>query len=110
MNKNNIKQLLQALKKNPSDSFAKFAIALELLKINEVSKARVLFESILEQDPGYLGVYYHLGKLHEYQNQYAEAIRIFRQGLELARQQGQKRTFTELEEAIEKLNSEMNHE
>lgn len=110
MNKNNIKQLLQALKKNPGDSFLKFALALELLKSNEVSKARVLFESILKQDPGYLGVYYHLGKLYEYQNQFTDALSLYRKGLEIAREQGQKRTFTELEEAIEKINSEINHE
>ena len=110
MNKKNIKHLLQALKKNPSDSFAKFALALELLKSNEVSKARVLFESVLKQDPAYLGVYYHLGKLYENQNQYKDAVNIYRRGLELARQQGENRTYAELEEAIENLNSEMNHE
>lgn len=110
MNKNNIKQLLQALKKNPSDSFAKFALALELMKSDEVSKAKVLFESILEQDPGYLGVYYHLGKLYEQQQLFSKAIELYRKGLALAQQQGQKRTYTELEEAIENLNSEMNHE
>lgn len=110
MNKNNIKKLLQALKKNPADSFAKFALALELLKSDEVSKARVLFESILEQDPGYLGVYYHLGKLYEQQQLYEEALELYQKGVELARQQGQNRTCSELEEAIEFLNSEMNHE
>ena len=110
MNKNNIKQLLQALKKNPSDSFAKFALALELLKSDEVSKARVLFESILEQDPGYLGVYYHLGKLYEQQQLFKKALELYQKGVELARQQGQSRTCSELEEAIEFLNSEMNHE
>lgn len=110
MNKNNIKHLLQALKKNPSDSFAKFALALELMKSDEVSKAKVLFESILEQDPGYLGVYYHLGKLYEHQQLFSKAIELYHKGLALAQKQGQKRTYTELEEAIENLNSEMKHE
>jgi chorismate synthase len=60
---NKIRELAGYLKKNPNDSFTKFALALELLSLNDVSKAQGLFESVLKQDPDYLGVYYHLGQI-----------------------------------------------
>lgn len=105
-----IRQLAVYLKKNPGDSFVKFALALELLKENQVTKAQVLFESVLEQDPGYLGVYYHLGKLYERQNRPADASRLYQKGISVARKQNQKKTEFELAEALEQLKQESDHD
>tara|TARA_R100001143_G_scaffold63588_2_gene72825 strand:- start:82657 stop:82992 length:336 start_codon:yes stop_codon:yes gene_type:complete len=108
--KNKIKSLALNLKKNPADSFSKFALALELLKTNEVSKARILFESVRKQDPGYLGVYYHLGKLYEGMGLYREAFQSYSDGIVLAEKQDNRRTISELKEALEILKIEMNNE
>lgn len=108
--KDKIKTLAMHLKKNPADSFSKFALALELLKMNEVSKARILFESVLKQDPNYLGVYYHLGKLYENMGLYQEAFRSYTEGIILAEKQHNRRTLSELKEALEILKIEMNNE
>ena len=102
----NIKQLAGYLKKNPNDSFSKFALALELLKLDEVSKARVLFESVLKQDPEYLGVYYHLGKLYENSGRTDDAQKMYTRGIELANKQNNERTLLELKEALEILKIE----
>lgn len=109
-NSHHIQQLALFLKKNPNDSFAKFALALELLKAGEVTKARILFESVLEQDPGYLGVYYHLGKLYQQSERYTEAGRLFKKGIELAGKQNDTRTKAELHEALDELNYLTDHE
>lgn len=108
--KNKIKTLALQLKKDPADSFSKFALALELLKRNEVSKARILFESVLKQDPDYLGVYYHLGKLYESMGLYQEASRCYRDGIRIAEKQAHSRTLSELKEALQILKIEMNDE
>jgi Tfp pilus assembly protein PilF len=105
-----IKKLVTFLKQNPDDSFTKFALALELIKQNEVSKARVLFESVLKQDPGYLGVYYHLGKLYEQIGLQADARILYTDGIELAATRGDKRTELELKDALETLNIELDYE
>ncbi|PWN08208.1 tetratricopeptide repeat protein [Rhodohalobacter mucosus] len=102
-NSDKIKQLAGYVKQNPGDSFSKFALALELMKQNSVSKARVLFESILAQDPDYLGVYYHLGKLYERIGLNGEAETLYKQGVDLAREQGNQRTEAELIDALELL-------
>lgn len=109
VNKNIIK-LAGYLKKNPNDSFSKFALALELNKIGEVSKARILFESVLEQDPGYLGVYYHLGKLYESTGRVGEAKIMYSDGMTLAKQQENEKTRIELAEALEILMIESENE
>lgn len=102
-NEGKIKKLAGFVKKNPADSFSKFALALELMKKNEVSKSRVLFESILKQDPDYLGVYFHLGKLYEGLDMKEQALSLYRKGVELARRQNNQRTEAELKDAIELL-------
>ena len=109
-NRDKIKKLVQFLKKNPDDSFTRFALALELIKQNEVSKAGVLFESILEQDPGYLGVYYHLGKLYEQTGRHSDARNLYHEGIRLAKEQGELRTELELKDALETINIELDHE
>lgn len=103
-----VRQLAKSLKENPDDSFIKFALALELLKQDDVTKAKVLFESILEQDPDYLGVYYHLGKLYERSGRHKDAKRLFTDGIEIAQKQNNERTRQELKEALESLNIELN--
>lgn len=109
-NKNNIKHLARQVKENPDDSFTKFALALELLKLNEVTKSRVLFESILKTDPDYLGVYYHLGKLYETTGNPGEAKQLYTTGIEVANRQDNHQTKLELQEALDTLNTEHDHD
>lgn len=105
-----IARLALYLKKNPDDSFSKFALALELLKQNEVTKSRVLFESILKQDPEYLGVYYHLGKLYEQIGFLQQAHDLYQQGIILAKNQNNAKTESELKDALELIKIELSHE
>ncbi len=109
-NKKNIQRLAGFLKKNPEDSFTKFALALELLKSGEVSKARVLFESVLKQDPDYLGVYYHLGKLYERTGRLSEAAGMYKTGLMVAEKKSDTRTVIELNDALELIKPDLNHD
>lgn len=107
---NHIAKLAGYLRANPDDIFSKFALALELLKVNEVSKARILFESVLEQDPGYLGVYYHLGRLYEQIGLFSDAKKIYETGIILAGKQNNEKTRIELTEALEILHTETEHD
>ncbi len=104
-----IKRLARYVRDNPDDSFSKFALALELLKNNQVEKALTLFESIYKNDPGYLGTYYHLGKLYQDMDRKGDAERMFREGAVLAAQNHNPKTLSELNEALEELR-EADHE
>jgi tetratricopeptide (TPR) repeat protein len=109
-NRAKIKKLAAFLKKNPNDSFSKFALALELLKNNQVEKSLKLFESIHRHDPEYLGVYYHLGKLYQSLNRFDDASKCFMEGVEVAENQNEQRTLSELKDALDELEIEQNEE
>jgi Tfp pilus assembly protein PilF len=109
-NRAKIQKLAIILKDNPDDSFAKFALALELLKNNQVEKPLKLFESIYRHDPEYLGVYYHLGKLYQSLKRFNDAARCYREGLVVAENQNEQRTLSELNDALDELEIERNDE
>lgn len=99
-----IKKLATYIKENPDDSFSKFALALEFKKIEQYDKARVLFENIRNSDPGYVGVYYHLGKVYELLEMNKQAAITYKEGIRIASSNKEKeRTVSELREALEEL-------
>lgn len=101
-----ISELAKAIKEHPEDSFYKFALALEMLKIDEKTKARVLFESIKNSDPEYVGVYYHLAKLYEDMGETELATNTYRTGITVAIKLSDLKTKQELEAALVNLEFE----
>lgn len=102
-----IKQLARQIKKDPDDSFSKFALALEFRKQGKLKNARILFEDILKNDPDYIGVYYHLGKLYEMYDRLQDAKKMYEQGIPRADRLKKSRTKSELQEALLNLEIEM---
>jgi len=98
--KNKIKQLVSYIKRNPNDSFSKFALALEFLKMDKTDKARILFENIRDKDPDYIGVYYHLGNLYATTGAPEKARSTFKTGIEKARKANESHAASELQEAL----------
>ena len=105
-----IKQLARQIKNNPGDSFSKFALALEFRKQGEFKKARILFEDILQSDPDYVGVYYHLGKLYEALDRLSDSKELYKRGIKVASEQKKSRTKSELKEALMQLEIEMDEQ
>jgi hypothetical protein len=98
-----IEKIRQMLLENPADSFLQHALALENIKIGNDEAARLLFGEILNRDPGYIGSYYHLGKLLERNGKTDEAIKVFEKGMEEAKKAGDNHAFSELRGAYEEL-------
>lgn len=86
------------------DSFLEHALALEYIKINEFEKAIDLFRAVLQRDPGYVGSYYHLGKLHEKMGNVKEALDVYQAGMNEARKAKDNHSYNELNAAFEDLN------
>ena len=103
-----ISKLAARIQKDPRDSFSKFALALELLKIGEQQRALTLFRNILENDPDYVGVYYHLGKLHEDLGENNLALEIYNKGIAIATEQRDTHSASELQGAKMNLEFEIN--
>ena len=98
-----IEKLMEFLNANPADSFVQHALALEYIKLGNDSEARLLFESVLKREPGYIGSYYHLAKLLERIEQKENAIKVYERGMEEAKKSGDNHSLSELRSAYEEL-------
>ena len=98
-----IEKIKEMLVGNAKDSFLCHALALEYIKLGNDSEARKLFESILENEPGYIGSYYHLAKLLERIGETDAAIKVYEKGMEEARKVGDNHALSELRSAFEEL-------
>ncbi|HMP88159.1 MAG TPA: hypothetical protein PKE63_12840, partial [Lacibacter sp.] len=59
--------------------------------------------AVLLDAPGYVGSYYHLGKLLERAGEAEEAVRCYERGMEQARLKGEQHALNELRAAWEEL-------
>jgi len=98
-----IEKITTMLAENPKDSFLCHALALEYIKLGNDHDARKLFESIVENEPGYIGTYYHLAKLLERIGETDKAIQIYKKGMEEAKKAGDDHSLSELRSAFEEL-------
>ncbi len=96
-----IEKLLEFLQGSPADSFLQHALALEYIKTGNDGAAKKLFEEILHREPGYVGSYYHLGKLLERQADITGAISIYSHGMSEAKKAGDNHAYNELQAAKE---------
>ena len=76
-----LQQLTDFLKENPNDPFLQYALATEHLKRGHTDEALRYYEGLVTHQPGYIGTYYHLGKLYEALNRRDEAIMIYEKGM-----------------------------
>lgn len=98
-----IELLTKYLEKSPEDSFLLHALALEYVKKGRMQDAINLWEKVLAGDPGYVGSYYHLGKALEAIGQEERAVEVFASGIAVAKQQGETKAQSELQQALDEL-------
>lgn len=100
---NRIEVLRGFLNDNPNDSFSRYALALEYIKLGRNDEALREFESVVKNDPGYVATYYQLGQLYQKLGQKHEAEKTLRTGITVAAKAGDEHTRSELEAALETL-------
>lgn len=98
-----IAQIKAFLESSPNDSFLKHALALEYIKLQDDRSAKSTFEELLAYEPGYVGSYYHLGKLLERTGDPAAAIVVYEKGMKVAREKNDLHAYGELQAAHEDL-------
>ncbi|MEX0680752.1 MAG: tetratricopeptide repeat protein [Balneolales bacterium] len=106
MSQQRIAKLQEFLNEDSNDSFSRFALALEHLKLDDVNTARSHFEYIRDHHPGYVGVYYHLGKLYQQSGEHKKASTTFIAGISVAQNENDLHAASELEQALKDLNEE----
>ncbi len=95
-----MQQLESLLAEDPKNSFIRFAIAKEFESLEKVDKALAAYESLRIDDPNYVGLYYHYAKLLEKKSEFDPAIEIYKTGMAIAKQLGDKHAYGEMESAL----------
>lgn len=98
-----IEKLKDFMAKKPNDHFLQHALALEYVKLGDENLAKDMFESILQNNPDYVGSYYHLGKLLERISKNGEAIDVYKKGMATAKALKENHAYNELQAALEDL-------
>ena len=98
-----IEKIKDFLKATPNDCFLNHALALEYVKAGDEDDAKKHFEINLNNDPGYVATYYHLGKLFERVGERAGAIAIYEKGMVQAKAVKDMHSYSELQNAYEEL-------
>lgn len=88
------------LLKEPRDLFLNYALALEHVATENYTEAEEQFLKTLSIGADYLPCYYQLGQLYEKLANTEKALTYYKQGVELANKQGNKKALGELNEAI----------
>ncbi len=88
--------LKRYLQEDPTDSFLRYALALEFIKLNETNQAYQQLEKLLNDDPDYLAAYYIAGKTAEGLGQNSNALNWYSKGIEVAKMQKDQHTLNEL--------------
>jgi Tfp pilus assembly protein PilF len=100
---NRMQTLLAMVAQNPTDSFARYGLAMEYLATGECEKAVAEFRVLLSTNPNYAAAYYHAGQALEKLGRGEEARQIYQQGMELTTRIGDLRTRSELQAALDLL-------
>ncbi len=88
--------LKSMLKDSPNDSFLLFAIAKEYEGLENIQAALDFFLQLKKENPKYVGLYYHLGKLYEKNEEIEKAFFTYKEGIQIAREAGDDHAVSEL--------------
>ena len=94
--------LLQFAEEDPGNAFNWYALALEYQN-SDPSQASRLFDKLMVEFEDYLPTYYMAATHSLRQGDSEKAVRIFRKGIEIAQQQGDRKTAGELRSGLEEI-------
>jgi len=106
MDETRVQFLEEAIRRSPGDSFARYALALELLNSGKTDEAWKHFEYLLENNPDYAATYYQAGMLLVKQGRGSEARQVFQRGIEVTGKQANRHAQSELQAALDSLADE----
>ena len=96
-------EMLRFLEQDPDDTFARYAIALELKSQKQIPQAIMQLEELRRRHPSYVATYYQLGELFAQAGEYDKAEETYRAGIEVARAARDLHTLSELQSALDEL-------
>jgi tetratricopeptide (TPR) repeat protein len=81
LDRTRIEALQQLLVQDPSNTLARYGLAMEYVRAGELARALPEFEALLASDPGYSAAYFHGGQTLEKLGRLEEARDTYRRGV-----------------------------
>ncbi len=103
MGKSRVENLEEMLQAHPEDTFARYGLALEMTNSGNLNGAWKHFEYLLTKHADYLPSYFHAGVLLGKLERVEEARKTFTRGIQVAIEQKDSHTQSELQAALEEL-------
>ena len=100
---NRLESLFNLLKKEPNDSFLLYAVALEYLSAGNYEEAEKYFKSLLTNDSKYVPAYMQYAQLKEKQDEIGSAKDLYKRGIQIAKETGDKHAAKEMEDFLDEL-------
>ena len=93
--------LKSMVEQNPSDSFARYGLAMEYRNAGDLEAAITQFEALLASHPDYSSAYYHGGQMLATLGRTAEARALYLRGIEATTRKGDLHTRDEIQAALD---------
>jgi tetratricopeptide (TPR) repeat protein len=100
---NRIEVLKAMLAQNPADAFARYGLAMELVKSGQPESAVAEFRALLEHNPNYAAGYFHGGQALEKLGDVEQARAFYEKGIEITGRTGDQHARSELQAALDML-------
>ena len=88
---------------NPADAFARYGLAMELVKTGQLESGVAEFRALLEHNPNYAAAYFHGGQALEKLGDVEQARQLYERGIEVTGRTGDQHTRSELQAALDML-------
>jgi Flp pilus assembly protein TadD len=97
---NRLEALEAILKANPSDTLARYGLAMEYGRQGRSEQAVEQYRALIEANPDYSAAYFHGGQALERLGRMEEARELYRRGIEVTGRRGEQHAKDELEIAL----------
>ena len=97
---NRLDILKQMLAQEPGNTFARYGLAMEYAKGQDLAAAVAEFRGLLAQDENYAAAYFHGGQALEKMGEIDQARELYEKGIEVTARKGDSHTRAELEAAL----------
>lgn len=84
------------LEEDPDDEFVIYALAQESIKLESWDNALEYFLKLKKLNANYVGLYYHLGGLYAELEEKENALKTYKEGIEVAKKLGDHHALSEL--------------
>ncbi len=103
MASNRLETLQRLLEQDPTNTFARYGVAMEYVNSGLAEQSLPEFQKLMEIDPNYAAAYFHAGRALESLGKTEEAREIFQRGIAVTTRTGDAHTRSELQAALDML-------